>query len=63
LTPAQEAMPLWTAITSGGFTISVDGRAPHSITGLTFAAQADLNGVANIINAALTATSVAAAIV
>jgi phage tail sheath protein FI len=63
LTPDQRAMPGWAAITSGGFTIAVDGGAPHSITGLNFAAQADLTGVASIINAALTAASVGAAIV
>jgi uncharacterized protein len=63
LTPAQLAISVWTAIISGGFTISVDGGASHSITGLNFAAQTDLTGVASIINAALTAATVAAAIV
>lgn len=52
--PAAQAMSNWTSITNGGFEIPVDGAAPVNITGLNFSAQTNLNGVASVINTALT---------
>lgn len=52
LTTAQQALSLWTAITSGGFDITIDGTA-HTLTGLNFSAVTNLNGVASDITAAL----------
>lgn len=53
LNATEQLMPSWVAITTGSFSILVNGVAKN-ITGLTFAAQTNLNGVANIINTALT---------
>jgi hypothetical protein len=52
LTAAQSALGLFTAITSGGFDINIDGTA-HNITGLNFSAQTNLNGVAALVQTAL----------
>lgn len=54
LSAAEQLMSLWTAVTSGGFHVTVDGGAAQSITGLNFSAQTNLNGVASVIQAALT---------
>jgi hypothetical protein len=54
LSAAQQAMSVWTAITTGSFKIAKDGAAGTDITGLNFAAAANLNAVAGIIQAALT---------
>lgn len=56
LTAAQQAMSLWTAVTSGAFTYFVDG-VPRAISGLNFSGQTNLNGVASTILAALPASS------
>ena len=52
LSAAQQAIAVWNAITTGSFHISVDGTG-HDITGLSFAAQTNLNGVASVIQTAL----------
>lgn len=52
LTAAQQAMALWTAISSGGFVIVIDG-VTKTLSGLDFSAQTNLNGVASVITAAL----------
>lgn len=54
LTAAEQAIANWTAITTGGFVINSNGTGPDSITGLDFSAQTTLNGVASVINTALT---------
>lgn len=54
LTPAQQVLSLWTAISSGGFRISVDGAANQAVTGLNFSSVTNLNGVATVINGVLT---------
>lgn len=53
LTAAQQVIGNWTAITSGGFTILINGTS-YVITGLDFSAQSNLNGVASTIQAVLT---------
>lgn len=56
LSAAQQALALWTAVTSGSFYSIIDG-VPKAITGLNFSAVTTLNGVATAIAAALTAAS------
>ena len=53
LTSAQQALNLWTSIGNGGFDITIDGSA-ETLTGLNFTAQTTLNGVASVIQSALT---------
>lgn len=57
LSAAQKDMALWTAITNGAFKINVDGT-DKVLSGLSFAAQTNLNGVASVIDTALTGASV-----
>lgn len=52
LTAGEQAISNWTAITSGGFQITISGVAKN-ITGLNFSGAADLNAVAAIIKTAL----------
>lgn len=58
LSAGQQALSVWTAIASGGFTITIDAGAPQNITGLDFSAVTSLNGVAAVINAALTGADI-----
>lgn len=53
LTPAQQAISNFNAISNGGFDISVDG-APQTLTGINFNSTTNLNGVASAVNAVLT---------
>jgi hypothetical protein len=53
LTVAQQAMSLWTAITTGSFTITFDGGTAIPITALSFVGLANLNAVAGHIQTAL----------
>lgn len=52
LTESEQALANWTAISAGGFNISIDGVAKN-LTGLDFSGVTNLNGVASIITAAL----------
>lgn len=54
LTSDQQAINIWAAITDGSFTIPIDNAFGINITGLSFAGQTNLNGVAGVISAALT---------
>ena len=54
LSAAQQALSLWTAISAGSFKITKDGGSPTDITGLNFTGATNLNGVAAIIQTALT---------
>lgn len=56
LSASDQTLSNWTAITSGGFKITVDGVL-KSLTGLNFSAATNLNGVASIIDAALVGAS------
>ena len=58
LSTAEKQMSNWTSITTGSFTMSVNGT-PQTVTGLDFSAQTNLNGVASIIDAALSGATVA----
>jgi hypothetical protein len=51
--PAQQAISNWTAISSGGFKISIDGASVESLTALDFSAVTNLNGVASVITGGL----------
>src|ERR1700761_4421440 len=53
LSAAQQAMTVWNAITAGAFKIAIDGNATVEIDGLNFAAQTNLNGVAQVIQTGL----------
>jgi len=53
LTGAQQALSIFTSITSGGFDITIDGVAKTPAS-LNFSGATNLNGVATIINGALT---------
>jgi hypothetical protein len=57
LTAAQQVITLWTAITNGGFDITIDSTA-KTVTALSFAGAANLNAVAAIIQAALSVATV-----
>lgn len=59
---ANRVIGPWAAIANGSFTINVDGGADVDLTALDFTAQTNLNGVATVINTALT-TAVAGATV
>lgn len=52
---ANQALATWTAITNGGFVIQSHGIT-LAVSGLNFSAATSLNGVASIIQAALTPT-------
>lgn len=58
LTVAQSAVALFNQITSGGFTVSIDGVV-HNLTGLNFSTALNLNGVATAITSALGGSGVA----
>ncbi len=52
LTPAQQLLTNFTAVTTGSFRVTIDGTQ-HDVTGLNFSAATNLNGVASIIQTAL----------
>jgi len=53
LTASQQTISNWTAIASGGFSVTIDGVAKN-LTGLDFTGVTNLNGVASVINGSLT---------
>jgi len=56
LTPLPPGTPPvlgWTGVTDGSFRISVDGGGPYDITGLDFKDCTNLNGVASVIDPAM----------
>lgn len=58
LTAAQQLMSNWTVITNGGVVIKIDG-VTKTLTGLDFSGASNLNGVAAIIDSALSGGTVA----
>lgn len=52
LSASQQLISNWTAITNGGVDLTIDG-APHNLVGLDFSGVTNLNGVATIVQAAL----------
>lgn len=59
LTTAQQALSVWTAITSGSFKVTTDAGAATDVTGLNFSAATTLAAVAAIIDTAYTGGTVA----
>lgn len=55
LSTANAAMATWTAISTGSFHATIDGVSAD-VTGLNFAAQTNLNGVASVIQTGLQTT-------
>lgn len=53
LSSAEQTLSNWTAISNGGFVIEIDGVS-QNLTALDFSAVTNLNGVATVINSALT---------
>lgn len=61
LTPTQQLIATWNAITAGQFKIQVDAAgSPTNITCGTFAGATNLNAVATIINTALSSATIGA---
>ncbi|MDG7050610.1 MAG: DUF3383 family protein [Nitrososphaerota archaeon] len=58
LSSTQQLIATWNAITAGSAFFNIDG-VPLSLTGLNFASQTNLNGVASTIQAALIAKATA----
>lgn len=58
LTTAEQAMANWTAVTAGSFKIDIDG-VTKTLSALDFSSETNLNGVAGVINAALTGGTIA----
>lgn len=56
LTPSQQVMTNFTAVTNGGFSITIDGSVKQ-IASCDFSAQTNLNGVASILQTKLAAAS------
>lgn len=57
LSAAEQALANFTAVTNGGFNISVDGVV-QNITALNFSAAANLNAVATLLDTAITGATV-----
>lgn len=53
LSPSQQQLSNWTVITNGGVVIVVDG-VTKTLSGLDFSGVTNMNGVASVINGALT---------
>lgn len=53
LSAANQLIAAWTAIADGGFQLNVNGVGPQILNGLDFSAVTNLNGVADVLNAAL----------
>jgi hypothetical protein len=59
--PTEQLIANWTAISQGGFNVTLDGSAtPVHVTGLSFASATNLNAVASTIQTALQALAPAA---
>lgn len=58
LSVAAQALSSWTSITAGSFTYTKDAGGPTTVTALNFSGATTLNGVAAIIQAALTGVTV-----
>ncbi len=58
LSSSEQAISSWTSISDGGFIITVDGVVKN-LSALDFSGVTNLNGVASVINAALTGASIA----
>lgn len=59
LTKAQQNIADWNLITAGGFSIAINGGSAVSVTGMNFATATTMFDVATVVQAALTAATVA----
>lgn len=62
LSAAQQLLSVFTAVTSGGFKITVDGGSQVNVSGINLSAVSNLNGVATAINTALASATVGATV-
>lgn len=60
LTTAQQALANFTAVSSGGFKVTVNGGSAVNVAAINLSAATSLSNVASLISAALTSASVAA---
>lgn len=51
---ANQVLSVWTAITTGSFTVTIDGGAASNVTGCDFSGATSLTGVAAVITGKLT---------
>jgi hypothetical protein len=58
LSTAEKTLSVWTAVEDGAVKFAIDGGALQSLTALDFSAATNLNGVASIIDTALSGASV-----
>jgi hypothetical protein len=58
LSATASLISTWTAITSGGLDISVNGASAELLTGLNFSSVTNLNGVASVIQGGLTGATI-----
>lgn len=56
LATADQLLSIWTAITNGGFHVTVDGGASTNFTGINLSSALNLNGVAALIQTAVRAS-------
>ncbi len=59
LSTAQQLIATWNAVTTGSFRVTIDGTVT-TLSGLSFAAQTNLNGVASVIQTAIQVTKAGA---
>lgn len=59
LNSAQSALANFTAVTSGGFHVAIDGAAADSVTALNLSGATNLNAVAALVSAGLTGATCA----
>ena len=57
LTSAEQVMSLWTIISAGTLSVTINGTV-QNLTGLNFTAQTNLNGVATVVTAGLSGGAV-----
>lgn len=55
---ADQSISAWTTITTGSMRVTVDGGSAQSLSGLNFSTQTNLNGVATVIQTAMTGATV-----
>lgn len=58
LSPSQQQLSNFTAVTNGACSISIDGGAAQSLSSLNFSGASNLNGVASILSTAISGATV-----
>jgi hypothetical protein len=59
LTATEQSIATWNAITTGSLSIGMDAQATTNVTGITFAADANMNAVASRLQVAIRAANAA----